>query len=99
MTHPNILKIYMSGQRDADKLGFTEYWKYEDGKPETYIVTQKKNLNYLVMELGGKDLGKLMESYPDQKVPEQIAKTIVQQILMGLEFLHNNLITHLDLKP
>ena len=74
------------------KVGSDKVMKYH----ECYCDV-KNNKFYIVTELiKGTQLSRLQSNYSNNI---NIIKNIMKQILKGLEFLHNNYITHLDLKP
>ena len=65
---------------------------------QTYeIIESQKNL-FLIMEyVEGGDLFDLITK--KNKLGEEEARTIFTQIILGLEYLHKNGISHRDMKP
>ena len=55
--------------------------------------------NILVMELMGKSLEDIFESYPPKKFSVRCVCNIGYQMIEILEFIHNNHIIHRDIKP
>jgi len=55
---------------------------------------------YMVLELAnGCSLQELLESTPDQRLPEAQARYYFRQLMMGLRHLHGKNVVHRDIKP
>ena len=62
------------------------------------------NTNYGVhgcisLELCGPHLFKLLDKSDDCKLPEPIVKSIIKQVINGLQYIHSKGIIHTDIKP
>jgi parallel beta-helix repeat protein len=61
---------------------------------------KERGTAYLSMELvEGDTLREELASYPDNRVPEERIFRIMEQLVSGLEAVHNKRMYHLDLKP
>lgn len=66
---------------------------------EFFTIDEKEKM-YIVLEyVGGGTLQGLVERAPDGKLPLRQAQAIFRQLLDGLEFIHNNMVIHGDIKP
>lgn len=54
---------------------------------------------YLVFEHIDQDLGTYLERCPSPGLGPDLIKSIMYQILKGVDFLHSNRVLHRDLKP
>ncbi|KAI0778409.1 kinase-like protein [Trametes elegans] len=63
-------------------------------------ATNDDNFLYIFLELcTGGDLFSYIVSHPDSRLSQPEAKYIMYQLLKGLKYLHDRLISHRDLKP
>ncbi|KAJ3338968.1 hypothetical protein HDU93_008867 [Gonapodya sp. JEL0774] len=63
-----------------------------------FYAFQSKEYLYLVMEyLIGGDLSSLIRAF--ESFPEEMARVYIAEVILALEYLHANGITHRDLKP
>ncbi|OJT02724.1 Meiosis-specific serine/threonine-protein kinase mek1 [Trametes pubescens] len=63
-------------------------------------ATNDNNFLYIFLELcTGGDLFSYIVSHPDSQLCQAEAKYIMYQLLKGLKYLHDKLISHRDLKP
>lgn len=54
---------------------------------------------FLVLEHVDQDLASFLEKCPAPGLPPELIRSIIHQILTGIDFLHSNRIVHRDLKP
>ena len=56
---------------------------------------------YFILEMAseGSLYDIVKKTYPDKRVPENIVKGILKQLLYGIKYLHDNDLVHRDLKP
>jgi serine/threonine protein kinase/predicted RNA-binding protein with RPS1 domain len=60
----------------------------------------ERSTAYLVTEmLQGHTLRQELDSQPNKKLSDKLARKIIRQVAMVLEFLHKNNVYHLDIKP
>jgi hypothetical protein len=69
--------------------------KYVTGIQDVIHTTSKL---YIVLEKGGQDLFSFFDDYPEG-VPEDIAKKVTFRLLSALNFCHDRLYCHRDIKP
>ena len=63
------------------------------------VYYDKDYINIVTEYIDGGDILSLMLKYPDKKFPEDRARDIIWDCLLGLNHLHANEIAHRDLKP
>lgn len=63
------------------------------------VLDQRKRRLFLEFDLIKMDLRQYMKRFPTRRMPMASVKSVVRQILLGLEHCHSKHIVHRDLKP
>lgn len=71
-----------------------------DNVVRVYDLFKERNTTYLVMEnINGQTLHDRLKAHPESRLPQELVRKIVEQLVSALETVHQSNVHHLDLKP
>ena len=93
------IKIDFKKQLTLREISFLKNLQGSPMFPKIFLVGEKENFNFFIMELLGQSLEKVKRNFPNKKISLELSLQIGIYMLKCIQQLHSKGIIHRDIKP